>query len=212
VARIIVDSYVAKAFEEEGGKIEYVLGQPANNMAKLNAARGQEPPFDLFETMDNFPAAARRRQLHRATRPDAGAQTSGSSTSEYDSGKVIIWITQEASSTIKRSSPRPAIPAPKRLPRPRGFRASRARCRSPTISAGGAIPRSSAFLRGRRQRGPTSGRGSILVKEDRAGQLLVIVLQPADDARQRRRLGGAAQAGNVQRLRGKVDLAIVFHL
>ena len=52
--RDIVDSYVAKAFEKEGGKIEYVLGQPANNMAKLIAARGQEPPFDLFETMDNF--------------------------------------------------------------------------------------------------------------------------------------------------------------
>src|SRR5215510_15624293 len=52
--RDIVDSYVAKAFEKEGGKIEYVLGQPANNMAKLIAARGQEPPFDILETMDNF--------------------------------------------------------------------------------------------------------------------------------------------------------------
>src|SRR5262245_16660205 len=52
--RDIVDAYVAKPFEKEGGKIEYVLGQPANNMAKLIAARGQEPPFDILETMDNF--------------------------------------------------------------------------------------------------------------------------------------------------------------
>src|SRR5258706_13182486 len=52
--RDVVDAYVGKAFEKEGGKIEYVLGQPANNMAKLIAARGQEPPFDIMETMDNF--------------------------------------------------------------------------------------------------------------------------------------------------------------
>jgi spermidine/putrescine-binding protein len=52
--RDVVDAHVAKAFEKEGGKIEYVLGQPANNMAKLIAARGQEPPFDILETMDNF--------------------------------------------------------------------------------------------------------------------------------------------------------------
>src|SRR4051812_14062977 len=52
--RDVVDAHVAKEFEKEGGKIEYVLGQPANNMAKLIAARGQEPPFDILETMDNF--------------------------------------------------------------------------------------------------------------------------------------------------------------
>src|SRR5262245_54391021 len=44
--RDIVESHVTKEFEKEGGKIEYVLGQPANNMAKLIAARGQEAPFD----------------------------------------------------------------------------------------------------------------------------------------------------------------------
>src|ERR1043166_9380248 len=52
--RDIVDKHVAKPFEAEGGKIEYVLGQPAQNMAKLVAARGQPAPFDVYETMDNF--------------------------------------------------------------------------------------------------------------------------------------------------------------
>src|SRR5271169_1795116 len=52
--RDIVEENVGRAFAAEGGKIEYVLGQPANNMAKLIAARGQEPPFEIYETMDNF--------------------------------------------------------------------------------------------------------------------------------------------------------------
>src|ERR1700677_1829499 len=42
--RDIVEAHVGKAFEAEGGKIEYVLGQPAQNMAKLIAARGQPAP------------------------------------------------------------------------------------------------------------------------------------------------------------------------
>src|SRR5258707_2371311 len=93
--RDIVDSYVTKAFEKEGGRIEYVLGQPANNMAKLIAARGQEPPFDVFETMDNFlpqlSAGNFTEKLDLANLPNIGQLD----TSMYDSGKVRIWITQE---------------------------------------------------------------------------------------------------------------------
>ena len=46
--RDIVQAHVVPAFDAEGGKIEFILGQPANNMAKLIAARGQEAPFDML--------------------------------------------------------------------------------------------------------------------------------------------------------------------
>ena len=109
--RDIVDSYVAKAFEQEGGKIEYVLGQPANNMAKLIAARGHEPPFDLFETMDNFLPQLAAGNFTEPLDPTQVPNLRELDKSMYDSGKVMIWITQSASSTIRRSSPRLAYRA-----------------------------------------------------------------------------------------------------
>jgi putative spermidine/putrescine transport system substrate-binding protein len=48
-----VKTSAGKLFEEQtGGKIEYVLGNPADNLTKLMATRG-EPPFDVMQ-MDNL--------------------------------------------------------------------------------------------------------------------------------------------------------------
>ena len=41
------------AFEALGGKIEYIQGSPANHLAKLIAARGGRPPFDVFDIADS---------------------------------------------------------------------------------------------------------------------------------------------------------------
>src|SRR5258705_9468387 len=110
--RDVVDAYVGKAFEKEGGKIEYVLGQPANNMAKLIAARGQEPPFDLFETMDNFlpqlAAGNFTETLDLAQVPNL----SELDPSMYDSGKVRIWIIQEGIIYNQKKFAEAGIPAP----------------------------------------------------------------------------------------------------
>lgn len=47
--RDAVDKYVGKKLEEKGIRIEYVLGNPADNFAKIIAARGQHPPIDVME-------------------------------------------------------------------------------------------------------------------------------------------------------------------
>ena len=38
--------------EALGGKVEFVIGSPQDNLAKLIAARGREPPFDVVEILD----------------------------------------------------------------------------------------------------------------------------------------------------------------
>ncbi len=42
-----------KQFEALGGKIEIVQGSPTNHLAKLIAARGSAPPFDVFDVADS---------------------------------------------------------------------------------------------------------------------------------------------------------------
>jgi spermidine/putrescine-binding protein len=207
--RDIVDSYVTKAFEKEGGKIEYVLGQPANNMAKLIAARGQEPPFDVFETMDNFlpqlSAGNFTEKLDLANLPNVGQLDP----SMYDSGKVRIWITQEGIIYNQKKFAEAGIPVPKRyldLADPR----LKDKVSLPDISAAGAIP----AIVGMSYEGGGSeadiGPGLELVKKIAPANFwssssnLQTLLVNGDV------WAAAAQAGNVQRLKGKVDLGIVF--
>jgi putative spermidine/putrescine transport system substrate-binding protein len=207
--RDIVDSYVTKAFEKEGGKIEYVLGQPANNMAKLIAARGQEPPFDILETMDNFlpqlAAGNFTEKLDLAKVPNLGELDK----SMYDSGKVMIWITEEGIVYNKKKFAEAGIPVPKRYsdladPRLKG------KVSLPDISAGGAIP---AIVGMSYENGGSEadiGPGLELVKKIAPANFwssssnLQTMLVNGDV------WAAAAQAGNVQRLRDKVDLGIVF--
>ena len=48
-----VQEGVGAQFEALGGKIEFVQGSPTNHLAKLIAARGSAPPFDVFDVADN---------------------------------------------------------------------------------------------------------------------------------------------------------------
>jgi len=51
--RDFVRDQVTVELEKRGAKIEWILGSPADNLAKLVAARGQaNQPFDVFEVMD----------------------------------------------------------------------------------------------------------------------------------------------------------------
>ena len=207
--RDIVEGHVARAFGKEGGKIEYVLGQPANNVAKLIAARGQEPPFDLLETMDNFlpqlGVGNFTEKLDLAQLPNLGQLDK----SMYDNAKVMIWITEEGVIYNRQKFVEAGIPAPTRYldladPRLKG------KVSLPDISAGGAIP----AIVGMSYEGGGSevdiGPGLELVKKIAPSSFwssssnLQTMLANGDV------WAAAAQAGNVQRLKGKVDLGIVF--
>src|SRR5579862_4485525 len=43
---------IAPKMQEMGAKVDYVTGSPQDNLAKLIAARGREPPFDVLDTFD----------------------------------------------------------------------------------------------------------------------------------------------------------------
>lgn len=206
--RDIVDKHVAKPFEAEGGKIEYVLGQPAQNMAKLVAARGQPAPFDVYETMDNFlPGLAEGgfiAPLDLKKIPNASDLVARSFA---DADKVMVWITQEGIVYNIEKFKELGIPKPTKYsdllnPKLKG------RVSLPDISAGGAIP---AIV------GIAHEAGGSESNIDPALDLIVRIqaksywssssnlqtmLQNGDV------WAAAAQAGNVQRLKGQAPLGM----
>jgi putative spermidine/putrescine transport system substrate-binding protein len=49
----LLQQFVEPQIRARGATVEYVVGQPDDNLAKLIAARGQRPPIDLFEYSEN---------------------------------------------------------------------------------------------------------------------------------------------------------------
>ena len=207
--RDIVEKHVVKPFEAEGGKVEFVLGQPAQNMAKLIAARGQAAPFDLYETMDNFlPALVKGgflEPLDLKRIPNTGDLASSS---YADTSKVMVWITQEGIIYNVEKFKEAGIPAPKKYadladPRLKG------RVSVPDISAGGAIPAIVGMaLEGGGGEAKIDPALELISKIDprsfwSSSSNLQTMLTNGDI------WAAAAQAGNVPRLKGKVPLAMV---
>ena len=52
--RDAIHELIGKELEKRGAKVEYVIGNPRDNMAKLIAARGREVPFDVMEIDDGI--------------------------------------------------------------------------------------------------------------------------------------------------------------
>ena len=44
--------FVAPKIEAMGAKVEFIIGSPQDNLAKIIAARGREAPFDVVEILD----------------------------------------------------------------------------------------------------------------------------------------------------------------
>jgi putative spermidine/putrescine transport system substrate-binding protein len=204
-----VDAHVGKAFEMEGGRIEYVLGQPANNMAKLIAARGQEAPFDILETMDNFLPQLAAGNFTEKIDLSRVPNIAKLAKSMYDDDKVMIWITQEGVIYNKVKFAEAGIPAPARYqdladPRLKG------KVSVPDISGAGAIPAivGMSYEVGGSER--DIGPGLDLIKKIAPSQFW-----SSSSNLQTQLVNGdiwaaAAQAGNIHRLKGTVDLGIVF--
>jgi putative spermidine/putrescine transport system substrate-binding protein len=207
--RDVVDTYVTKEFEKEGGRIEYVLGQPANNMAKLIASRGQEPPFDILETMDNFlpqlTAGAFLDTIDLSKVPN----TTQLDKSMFDTGKVRIWITEEGVIYNKTKFAEAGLSAPERygdLANPK----LKGKVSLPDITAAGAIP---AVVGMSYEAGGSEadiGPGIELVKKIAPASFWSSSSNLQTQLANGDVWAAAAQAGNVQRLKGKVDLAIAF--
>ena len=88
--------YICPKIEAEGGKVEFVTGNPRNLLSKLVAARGQdEPPIDVVEITDStWPetlAAGFVEKMDPANVPNLADLDANM----YDEYKAANWITQE---------------------------------------------------------------------------------------------------------------------
>ncbi len=88
--------YICPKIEAEGGKVQFVTGNPRNLLAKLVAARGQdEPPFDVVEITDaTWPlvlAAGFVEKMDPANVPNVADMDA----KLHDAYKAANWMTQE---------------------------------------------------------------------------------------------------------------------
>lgn len=86
---------IGKKFEELGGTIEFVLGSPQANMARLIAAQGATPPIDMIEILDaNLPVMIEADLLMPIDLSKV-PNTQYLAPFQYDEMKVASWATQE---------------------------------------------------------------------------------------------------------------------
>ena len=207
--RDIVEKHVAKPFEAEGGKIEFVLGQPANNMAKLISARGQAAPFDIMETMDNLmPQLVDGDFLDKLDLKKI-PNVSTLNPKHYDANRVMVWITEEGIVYNAAKLKEQGIPPPTKYA-DLGHPKLKGKVSVPDISAGGAIPAIVGFAY-------EAGGNEANIDP---GLDLIAKVAPASYWSSSSNLQtqlqngdiwvAAAQAGNVQRLKGEVPLGIAF--
>ena len=82
-------------FEAEGGKVEWVSGNPRVLLSKLVAARGQDAPFDVVEIVDSTWPETLKAGFVQKYDPANIPNTKGLNSNMYDEYKVANWITEE---------------------------------------------------------------------------------------------------------------------
>ena len=88
--------YICPKIEAEGGKVEFVTGNPRNLLSKLVAARGQdEPPFDVVEITDSTWPDTLRADFVEKMDPANVPNVADLDPNLYDEYKAANWMTQE---------------------------------------------------------------------------------------------------------------------
>lgn len=93
--RAAIHELIGSELEKEGAKIEYVIGNPRDNLAKLVAARNQTPPFDVIELTDPIKTEAMGggflAPLNMANIPNA----KGLSAAHKEQTAIATWVSVE---------------------------------------------------------------------------------------------------------------------
>lgn len=135
--------HVAAEIEKRGGKVEFVIGSPQDNLAKLIAARGQTP-FDLFEFLGTMRPEIEARgllsKLNMGNIPNAKVVAA----LQPNDTMVPTWITQEMIIYNPERFKENGIPVPTTLADLRHPKLS-GRVMIPDISSGGGIEMVGAF-------------------------------------------------------------------
>lgn len=135
--------HVASEIDKRGGKVEFVIGSPQDNFAKVIASRGQ-PPVDVFEFLGTMVPEIRGRDLLlklnlgnipsiRFLQPD-----------QVNDFMVATWTTQEMIIYNKDRFRENNLPAPESLADLRNPKLN-GRVSIPDISSGGGLESVGAF-------------------------------------------------------------------
>ena len=88
--------YICPKIEAEGGKVEFVTGNPRNLLSKLVAARGQdEPPMDVVEITDATWPVVLAADFVEKMDPANVPNIADLDPNMYDEYKAANWMTQE---------------------------------------------------------------------------------------------------------------------
>jgi spermidine/putrescine-binding protein len=134
--------YVATEVEKRGGKVEFVIGSPQDNLAKLIASRGGVP-FDLYEFLGTMRPEIEGRgllaKLNMANIPNARAVN-------MPPGELMVptWLTQEMIIFNEEKLREAGVPPPRSLSDLKNPKLS-GRVLIPDISSGGGIEAVGAF-------------------------------------------------------------------
>lgn len=135
--------YVAAELERRGAKVEFVIGSPQDNLAKLIAARGQVP-FDVLELLGTMRPEIEGR--HLLDKLDMSQLPNAKGLPGIPPGDLMVptWITEEMIVYNKDLFRKNGIPPPKSLADLRNPKLA-GRIMIPDIASGGGIEAVGAF-------------------------------------------------------------------
>ena len=141
--RDMLRDHVAKEVERRGGKVEYVIGSPTENFAKLAAARGQVP-FDVMEILGTNLHELLGRNLLAKLRLKDIPNTRNIAPDQVTDHAVATWFTEELIMYNRPKLQELGIAPPESLADLRNPKLA-GRVMIPDISSGGGIEALGAF-------------------------------------------------------------------
>jgi putative spermidine/putrescine transport system substrate-binding protein len=135
--------YVGAELEKRGAKVEFVIGSPQDNLAKLIAARGQVP-FDVVEFLGTMRPEIEARNLLAPLDMSRIPNARGLKVEPPSKLMVPTWITEETIMYNKEAFAKAGIAPPKSLADLRDPKLA-GRVMIPDIASGGGIESVGAF-------------------------------------------------------------------
>lgn len=133
--------YVASELEKRGAKVEFVIGSPQDNFAKLVAAHGQVP-FDVVEFLGTMRPDVEGR--HLLAKLDPGGVPNAKGLPGTTTDMVPTWFTEEMIIYNTKAFADNGIPPPRSLADFKNPKLS-GRIMIPDITSGGGIESLGAF-------------------------------------------------------------------
>lgn len=104
---------IATKMEAMGAKIEFVKGNPSANLAKLIAARGAEPPFDVLEIIDATLPSIMEGDFLQPLDLSLIPNSKHINTDRVRGKVIATWVTQEGICYLPEKFKELGIAAPK---------------------------------------------------------------------------------------------------